>query len=107
MSKKLKAKALLLTLCASTTANAVVYAPNPNASNQVLWDTILGAGSFDTWSYVLRMVPIATVFLVVAWIVLGLYQACIVNGKITMTDLMIYAWRLLMILIAAIAFVNA
>ncbi len=94
----------LLIIClmaVSTPVMATVYAPDPSAPLSVLWDTMLGSGSFNSWSTGLRRIPQLTVFFIAGWIAFGLYKA-FVGGKIEVTDLVTYSGRLLLIVVVAI-----
>lgn len=85
---------------------AEVFAPDPTKSNQVLWDTILGYGSFSEWQTVLRGVPLSGVFLFAGWVTVGLYQCIFVKATVDMVDGFLYFFRLLLLLIISVSFIT-
>lgn len=84
---------------------AVVLTPNPGESNQVHWDAILGAGSFDTYAQTMRLIPAIALLIVSAWVVFGLFRAGFIACSISKVDFVTYLGRLMLLLVVSIAII--
>ncbi|TDR72546.1 DUF3262 family protein [Photobacterium lutimaris] len=88
-------------------AVAEIMEPNPGLSNQQLWDSILGNGSFNQVKYATRGMTFSIVMFWVAWAAFGIYQQAFGKGKLDKDDALMYVLRLLLLLTISVFLITS